>query len=598
MKFDIKEFFLLHTEKFVFGIAILLMCSFMFGGNSLEPLNWEPEVLSRLSDDASNHIDTNVVEPKDVDVVVKDYHEYAKGIKANVKLDRYRTENMWEPPLFPDPKPRRKPELFAVKNLKGESGVGAILATDRTATAPVRVGAVGAAGASSRQLEGKRWIVLVGEIPIKEQLDEYINAFSNASYTNPQNDVPYYAAYKVFRRELPNGEYTELDPIREFLTEVRTWNGTGLEQVDKVYLAPQVSNSPLPMAYPLPPLAKVIFGDSVAYPPAIPRLQDELIEQEAQSEELRQAFENVGVMDTDEFIKRPMEALPGRTGGNDGFSGFENRNNTGVGAGNRGGFMSSADLKLLAEKMQSKQEPVTVSSYLFRYFDFNVVPGKTYQYKVQLYLINPNYRLQDMFVEDPDLTLEPYIATDISHESKPVTVNNDTRILAKDISTLPYTEQRPWVEPMVSLTSIYFDMEKSSEWILEPSSKSARGLMANFSGNPRSSEQTSSTPDRAEEPVKPGQRNPKPVKPVVDPTKPTVFNSDICVIDVTGGYPIPGTGSNRSPGKMLVMYKNGEIEIHDTTKDAIEIEMYSEKSTNSGSSTAPSGGSSSPYGFE
>ncbi len=42
----------------------------------------------------------------------------------------------------------------------------------------------------------------------------------------------------------------------------------------------------------------------------------------------------------------------------------------------------------------------TVPNKLFRFVDFSVEPGKTYQYRIQLWLLNPNFGLKPECLEN------------------------------------------------------------------------------------------------------------------------------------------------------------------------------------------------------
>jgi len=62
---------------------------------------------------------------------------------------------------------------------------------------------------------------------------------------------------------------------------------------------------------------------------------------------------------------------------------------------------------------------------LFRYFDFDVKPGTTYQYRVQLVLVNPNYKAEQQSVIDPEITRERFLTTPFSQPTAAVSVPFD-----------------------------------------------------------------------------------------------------------------------------------------------------------------------------
>jgi hypothetical protein len=81
---------------------------------------------------------------------------------------------------------------------------------------------------------------------------------------------------------------------------------------------------------------------------------------------------------------------------------------------------------------------------LFRFFDFNVVPGKQYAYRVQLGLRNPNSseytgfnKVKAAWLKDPSLATDPVLKTKWSDDSDPppvISVPGDTRILAVSVN--------------------------------------------------------------------------------------------------------------------------------------------------------------------
>ncbi len=77
--------------------------------------------------------------------------------------------------------------------------------------------------------------------------------------------------------------------------------------------------------------------------------------------------------------------------------------------------------------------PLEVKHQLFRFFDFHVVPGKRYQYRVRIYLRNPNYKLPSRYLEREELAAEPFSMTKWSDESNVVSVPRDSRLLAGSV---------------------------------------------------------------------------------------------------------------------------------------------------------------------
>ena len=62
---------------------------------------------------------------------------------------------------------------------------------------------------------------------------------------------------------------------------------------------------------------------------------------------------------------------------------------------------------------------------LFRYFDFDVKPGTSYQYRVQLVMANPNFNAPQQSVINPEITKERFLTTPFSQPTAAVSVPND-----------------------------------------------------------------------------------------------------------------------------------------------------------------------------
>ncbi|MGQ9762942.1 MAG: hypothetical protein ACUVQH_13630, partial [Thermogutta sp.] len=76
--------------------------------------------------------------------------------------------------------------------------------------------------------------------------------------------------------------------------------------------------------------------------------------------------------------------------------------------------------------MARKESPTK----LFRFVDYKVEPGKTYRYRVKLWLANPNYKLPPQVLEDEAYANEAWLLTDWSTPSNPVRVPADVGVLA------------------------------------------------------------------------------------------------------------------------------------------------------------------------
>lgn len=557
--FDIKEFFLQHIEKIVAAAALLLAGVFALGGASMEPLSWQPDALKQSADSAAKKIEANEIKPIDLELKIRDYGEFAKGIKVGVKPELYRTDKMWEESLFPVRTRRGEVQLLPVNKLTAASGIGAILTKAKTSlaqqpaytTSSQEMG--GAAMAAGAELTGKRWVTLTGLIPIYDQLEEYLQAYANAIYTEPSRDFPRYAYYRIERRESENAPWVDIKAVDSFMQERDKWAGVGVEQVDPAYLAPSMI---VPMAYPLAPLAKGLYGESIALPPDVPMLSDVLLSGMTDKEKLERELAKIPVADEKTLFELdPFATGLSRSGADSVGGGFSGNNTT----------LPRILTNAVLDKLDAMAEPVVVSNYLFRFFDYNVEPGKSYQYRVKLLLVNPNYKLEDKHVLNREITQKPYLETPISESSNWITVPTDARVLMTGVS-----QGR---DVGVSLMSVYFDMKDSTEWVYE-ASRVAKGSMANFE---RRSGRAAAPAAPALSDMMSGEEMGMTIRPTKKPaaeTRQAEFNSNVCVMDIFGGYRL--SGGQNSPGRILVMEPSGVMTIREVNKEADEVSKYKE----------------------
>ncbi len=81
---------------------------------------------------------------------------------------------------------------------------------------------------------------------------------------------------------------------------------------------------------------------------------------------------------------------------------------------------------------------------LFRYFDFDVVPGNAYRYRVRLKLLNPNYELPVEDVEKRQVREGTTRETPWSNTSNPVVVEQDLQYFVKKVSIPSFALSSPY----------------------------------------------------------------------------------------------------------------------------------------------------------
>jgi len=577
------EFMLVAVGVLVFGCLVAL-------GGGLTKFTLTAEQINSSASRAADTIANSTVTPKEFDdaVVVYDYDEYAELIKTAVKVNAYETPVRWEQSLFPDKNKRPDVKPLPVENLRARASIGAIMYNEISASSNVGAGGGmmggGMTGMSSGKVEGKRWITVTGSIPIRKQTAIYSDLFSDAQYLDDVRDQPRYIFYELQRGEVgPRGavNWQKVDVIRAMKRENQQWAGVGMEQVGYNYLAPIVPNFP-PMAMNCPPMIGKPFGEEIANLPNIPLNYSEQIASQAEMvKEWNQLQDEMRQFDEATLLERDPFADAGRMGGSGlgmgmmgGMgSGMDSGMTPSMGSGSSGGMNApNAGSVLINENAMNRyrmrvQNAVAVDYYLFRYFDFEVEPDKTYQYRVKLILANPNYGIKEEFVEDVDSVNQRYVESDFSVASNPVALGADSRIFVQDVQAA----SQPGAEPRIMLSSVYFDSESASESIAQDKSL-RRGEVANFysqSHNPvdltSSGGMTADYYGGSGGSSRAGNRNVR---------KSVNHISDIAVVDALGGDKISSNTALLSPSKVMFLEPNGFLRIRELKEDARELGRY------------------------
>ncbi|MDR0704388.1 MAG: hypothetical protein LBF88_05300 [Planctomycetaceae bacterium] len=592
-KFDIGLFFTENIEKIILILVIPVAIYIAYLGTQYEPLSWQPDALVKAAENANNTIKTSERKAVDEGVSIITYDVKATWIKAKIRSEYYRTETQWLPSLFPEKNKRSAVNVFTVKDLKAQAGLGAVSINPASPLLADRAAEGGNATTGNTSLSsriGERWAIVTGLIPIREQLNLYVDKFSSSVLPDVLRDMPTYILYDVERAEIVPGknsdelEWQRLDFLTEFLQKRSLWSGNAVDPVDPTFFAPQVPGK-FPMAYPLPPVTKK-FSEEVAHPPFIPMLTDSQMEELKQTEKIREQLRK------EMFDIKPEDILDNP------FGGSENRiGTTGSGSGGLDGNTVPGRNRRTRRGAQEPEEeeikPVLVNNYLFRFLDFKVVPGKTYRYRIRLYLANPNYRLAPNYLEDETLSKEPYLITEFSAPSNMVTIPLESRVLTTNVFAVD--PKQPWTEPAASIMAVHFDLADGSEWYVEKE-RVYRGSTINYKrqdvtnpllekqttmsdmesgGSPPSSRSTSSSRTRTT-PARPGTARTTELKTA---GKQLDIVSEVCVLDMKGGeglYKIPTAAQKapdlKSPGRVMVLEPSGNMIIRTVNTDLIEAE--------------------------
>ena len=214
LKFDLnsmREFFIRHVEKFVFGAVIVVLVYFAWSSVGREPFDLTPEQLIKTAGEAQDMIErtqsdcllpgANRNPPKPMRQATL-YSEVAKKIRQDILEDKYLLKTDLDRP--PIDLPHLRPPLTAptVEGVRGSGGHGAVrsLAT-----------AVGNAFAENRGMTGTRWVVLTGLIPLQKQPTRPDAYRETLPPFDPVRDIPQIVWFQVERAEV--GAKADLDHL-------------------------------------------------------------------------------------------------------------------------------------------------------------------------------------------------------------------------------------------------------------------------------------------------------------------------------------------------------------------------------------------------
>lgn len=390
-----------------------------------------------------------------------------------------------------------------------------------------------------------------------------------------------------------------------------------MEPVDMSYFA-QMDPSYPPMAMSCPPMTNRPFGEEVANFPLIPVRSDEMMElATTEMEQRNKMMEEMQNVKFEDVLKRsPFSenasrggsmggmgggSMPGMGGGSmPGMGGAMGSSSMGGSpggsmTGGMGGAGRSSNQSWMVNtaagnmNMTGNAAAMTpVDYYLFRFFDFDIKDGVTYVYRVRLILANPNYNIDPNFVDDPKTVAETFVMSGFSEVSNPVSVGRVSRIYAEQVE-LP---KQPGEEPKVTLASIYFDKDSSTESVVK-GQKVIRGQVANFPKQTHKPVETQSMPGMmgmmgsSMGAMGPGGmpaagttgRGKGASKGGGSGIKQVDHTSDVCIVDIYAGD-LP-TGE-RSSGKVIILEPSGIVQVRDIRQDLRDLKIYEDGSSRSG----------------
>jgi hypothetical protein len=430
-KAAIQEFFIQNVEKIVFGVFTLVFLYMVYAAIAgVKPYDKTPGQLMDTAKQNQSKLDNA---ESDKGLVVKDYDVQAKQNSTPISEKPYGSLANWDPAIFPKRELRDKPALYAVQGLRGTAGAGAFQMVQEAAA-----GENGQAAVGGTKVQGQRWVVLTGLVPYDKQEQAFIDALKNAGPTNSYDatrDTPYYWGYEVQRVEVasPGDEakpdWAKAKTILSGEAVKKAEKQWGLQQQSPEVVAAEYLFTPYPkgLAFPLGFLAKSTWGESVGHLPEIPIQEVGVGQGMGMNRGGRGMLMPPPLQGGRPALVRPGGAGAGTPpGGDDAPDPF--------------GGAAEAPGPAGAAAAEGAVAGAGTSPYLlFRFFDFDVEPGKRYAYRVRLGLQNPNYKdlkpkVNIAGLKNSQLAEDRILKTKWSDEedaaSVVVSVPVDTRIVA------------------------------------------------------------------------------------------------------------------------------------------------------------------------
>jgi len=568
-KETIKEFFLDHVEKMVFGLLVvvfvlLIASSFM------------RERYERVPDDLMNQVSSARKTIADADV---DPQRTARNYRAMIVNNRppreedYQHTAPWNPPLRNPMERPGRPPILLVRDLQASADRGAFQMKPE-ADAGGLTRRAGPSGTDSG-LRGQRWVVVTGLVPAEEQQrawDEYFRE----KFRPPNGDyVPRFIYYRIERAEVPPGRATkdlqwELINVRQARQIETRWQSTAQEVVSERYTHPVLT-------FPLGPLHEdnafhqrtrmltagagrdTAWGPEVAHP-EIP------LRGEAGSGLDEPGMPGDGTPDASEDV--PLDDVPGDFGDDSPFGGPRDGRMPRGGGRRAGPGLDRRGEPMLGQSGDGSEEPEFL---LFRFFDFDVEPGKSYRYRVKLMLANPLEGVAPRYLarDAADLGSKRWIEGEQwSEPSAAATVPRDTQLLARNVNRL----RGSMAQPTGTVAVLKWKPEDGSEVIKEFTV--TRGQPLHYPDTvlrePRSRPRDDEDDDRRDRQLRPAPLGDD--GPAKEPEK-VDFVTGCVTVDLHGGDRLPGRGQSLTePGYVLVMDPVGRLTILDELEDKAEYE--------------------------
>jgi hypothetical protein len=604
--FDTKQFLFQHVEKILFAVACVFFLLLLFSGyrsRHVFDTARDPQHLTQHVSGAESYIDRPRWE-----TVYKPNRDRELGLTrraeealTDVSITDYPTPMPWKPLVFPPQTKRADPELYPVRELVVKAGYGALAVRPDiegpqgrlrpgAAEEPIKENVTRALPAedeiqlhqtvesSAGVAKGCFFVCLTGVIPFQEQVDQYSACFRDAMGHDPVRDYPRYFTYKVERAEVTGSDEPPnwVDLGWPTLTDKalrESWAISPTEMADPKYVIQ--SDGFLNSGFQLPPILRQDLGQWALHP-KIPRTTPDQFMGEQRAEMAEEQREPTEADPFDPAFRGDMREREGEPAEGDmaqaGSPMFRHRMHRGHPAEEGTRFYEGS------EGRGGERDPLTELK-LFRFFDFQVQPGKSYRYRVQLWLEDPNFpREERSNVSQSMLSNEAaarirkrmaipglirhYRAGQWSDPSDIISVPTGRQLLVGKV-TPPgrfairgqnVRVAKPYEEPVARVVALQWDDERAAN--IPVQTEVRRGSLANFTLDAEYLMATESTLETLPE---------------------YPFRLDMVVLDIVGGEPL--TSRNRSdelvsPGEMLLLDSSGNFIMCNELDDAEAFQRH------------------------
>ena len=528
----IATLFVNHIEKMLLGLAALFALVMIFKGFAARTAiegNKAPQQLQSQAQQAVSKMNgyswSDFRSSRDQD---KQFLARSAATQQKVKLEDYAMGQLIKPPMIPAKTLRTDPVLLAAEDLRVVSGYGPMVTKgfaadgEKNPNAPIR---------DSDRRQWEEWINPMGDvtkgvyfnavtaaIPIAEQRRLFAPLKNTDGY-DKDRDQPKYLAWLLYREESipgqPKPRQTKIS-IRNYNNSREQWGGSGDVTLDppEKYMHPVLSGK-------VPP---ILLGDMPQYAvhPKIP-LKEEVVAMAGQPEQEKPKAAEVDEWGTEIFSSQDR-----------------------------------TEEKTEAIDETEKERPAEY--FLFRYFDLDVKPGRSYRYSLMMLMDDPNRPSSSGSNAPKPETLDQTVAerlasskrrgrtTPRSEPSNRVYVSTGSRIIAGDVTAATYASAEGGVfaagEPEAQIMATTFKPENGAS--IPAVETVYRGSVANYAKDVWYWPPLGNRAERAEN---------------------HLFKTNTTVLDIRGGKELANSGID-SPGELLVLDPQGRLSVASELEDA------------------------------